>query len=721
MDDAFCEFYKALDRDKFKFFTRNEAHSVYNEDIERMPRHNPRDVTERRGVRELRPTPSEMEEAIRHMLADARIGVQEYEDFRLVREGFPGNWKDFTDLLLDQRMVPAVASVRLTDKTELSFLATAEAEIFRCTFEDDDMNSSLYVVLNELNVIEVVYDNKRLGPFFSNMGVVSHLCSRRSGDSTRMLCEYLRVDMEQYRVSEYVRPFVCQVDSSALASLNITSEKEHCVLRTFPCHTNQGWRLLNKFVRQPLRSREEIERRLDFVDCFRELELDVLRNFPDLLRLTRRIESSKINLQEMLRLVQVLDQIPCMLHVLDSGQSTMLREDFIRPLQDLHATFEPLKTELKRVIDTEAAEHNIYRLRTDISGQLQELGTSLEKITRDMEAEHSRVCGIYAKTKYDRASGVFKVTRTEYQSLKEMFKKNGFLELSFLKGGVTFTTRNLAFLNGAKERINGEVEKEERAIRERIRAMLREYVSPLEVLNYLVALMDVFNAFSMKSRMRGYSRPVFSEGEVEVRGAFHPLLEDRDYIPNSITLGEKRACVVTGPNMGGKSTFLKACGVIAVLGQMGSYVPAEYSRMPIFDGIHIRIGASDCTITGSSTFMGEMRDIAGICKFSSAGSLVIVDELGRGTSAVDGLSIALAVKEHLVATGAVTLFATHFPELCGEDVVNKRVRSDGTLLMYELVDGSCDVSFGISVAEKVNFPEEVVLMSKRLMEERDEA
>lgn len=711
MDDGFRQFYRTLDSQKFKLFCRGDGYAVFDGDIDWIG-HNPKNVAERRGMRELRISQAEAEDAVRCMLGEQRRPVQEFEDMRLAREGFPGNWKDFTDLLLDRRAVPSIAAVRLADGVEVSFLTTSDPVMYTCRFEDDDVFSSLHSLMNEINAAEVVYESETLCSLLHGMGVASHLRKRRES-STRMLCEYLRVDETQYECREYVRPLVCRVDRSALSALNVLGDG-HCVMKTFSCYTNQGWRLLDRFFVQPLRSRAEIEWRQDLVDAFRSLDLGMLREFPDLLRMTRRIANGRITLQETLRLVQVIDMVPVLASVLSHPR---LDGEFAAPLRMLHAGLLPMKSEVERVVDLDAAERNVYRVRLDVSERLCELDRALQRIEEGVEREYGRVCQVYARTRLDRSSGAFKVTKTEYQKLQDVFKKNGFLELAIARAGVSFSTRELSFLNAEREKICADVEREERHVREKIRAMLREHVSSMEMLNHIVAQADVFNAFSIKARMRGYSKPVFGDA-FEVRGGFHPVLEDRDYIPNSIEMREKRMCVVTGPNMGGKSTFLKTCGVIALLAQMGAYVPAEHYSMPLFDGIYVRVGASDCAFTGTSTFMMEMEDIARICRLSTAQSLVVIDELGRGTSAIDGLSIAQAVKEHLVTKGVLCLCATHFPELCGDDAVNKRVRSNGTLLMYDLVDGVCDTSFGIAVAEKVRFPQEVVDTARRYMDQQ---
>ncbi|AFN82664.1 DNA mismatch repair ATPase MutS [Encephalitozoon romaleae SJ-2008] len=713
MDHEFKLFYETLDKSKFKFFGRGESYSVFNEDIAMIPRRNAKDVIEKKEGKEMRVSKGEIEDIIRVLLTEAKIGVQEYDGQALIREGFPGNWKDFTDLLLDTRNVPSIAAVKLGDTVEISFLITSEPTIYTSNFEDDEIFSSLYWILNEVNAVEVVYDNKKLTDFLNKLGISG--CLRRSEENTvKLLCRYLRISEENYECREYIRPFLCRVDKNVLSALNVYNEREHCVSKTFCCYTNQGWRLLHRMLLQPLRNKEEIERRLNTIDSLKTLNLSILRKFPDLLRLSRRISGGRVSLREILRLVQTIDAIPDLISSFST--SLPLTRDVGEPLKKIFSAFEPIKAEVARVVDLEAAEENVYRIMPDVSPRLYKLNEALKEVDEEMDKEYRRVCETFPKLKIDRILGVFKTTKTEYQKTRDIFRKEGFVELNLVKGGVSLTTRTLSSLNERKTSLKEKVDDEEKEIMDGMKTMLKNYISYIESLNYLTALIDVFSAFSIKATLKGYSRPEFNKNKLEIRGGFHPVLEDQDYIPNSIKMEDKRMCVVTGPNMGGKSTFLKTCGVIALLAHMGCYVPAEYASIPILDGIYVRVGAADCSFTGSSTFMMEMADIARICRLSSPESLVIIDELGRGTSAIDGLSIAQAVKEHLVQKKSLCLCATHFPELCGDDVLNKKVKNEGTLLMYELVDGVCDTSFGIMVAEKVGFPVEVIQMAKEYME-----
>ncbi|KAF9762305.1 DNA mismatch repair protein msh-2 [Nosema granulosis] len=691
MEDSFLQFYKSLDQNSFKYFVRDGSFFVFGEDGK---------------FKKI----DDLENTIRDMLVVHKKKVEEYEGYTLKKEGYPGNWKDFTDIMLERFLPPSICSVDFKgSKGSLAFLNTLENIIYECSFEDDDVYSNLFGLLSEINAFEVIYSDPNLSKILPS--TISHHLYTNTNTATNNLISFLKINSPV--VKEYIRPNICRVDFDSL----------DLVADTFGTATNQGHRLLLQFIKQPLRNLEEIQYRQSIVESIREIDLSILKQFPDLLRLTRRILNNKVTAQEIARLYQVLGKIPLLLSKINSER---LHQDFYIPLLNLSRSLQDVQ---KKILDT--LDFDTLRVKPTCSSSclqdvqkeildtlrvkptcsssscLQDLSVCLENVNTKIKQEFSRVLSICDKTKYDESSGSFRITRGEFRLAEDKIKANNFLVTAFLKTGVTFTSKTLSELNLEKEEILERIKKEEKEILEDLKNSIKEKCPEIEILNYVVALLDVFNSFSIKSLTPGYSRPVF-DPNLKLEGLFHPLLENSQYIPNDFSLSTNRMVVITGPNMGGKSTFLKSLAWISVFAQMGCYVPASSASLPIFDGIYIRMGASDCTYTGDSTFMLEMKDISRIVRNATQHSLVLIDELGRGTSEIDGLSIALAVRDYLLRTNCVSIFATHFPELCEGEVVKKRVDSDGVLLLYKIVDGVCEKSFGLNVAKRVGFPEDVI-------------
>jgi DNA mismatch repair protein MutS len=246
-----------------------------------------------------------------------------------------------------------------------------------------------------------------------------------------------------------------------------------------------------------------------------------------------------------------------------------------------------------------------------------------------------------------------------------------------------------------------------------------------------LAQVDVLGALAEVARDRGYIRPLVHTGfEVEIREGRHPVVETmmptEEFIPNDLTLNHQgRIVILTGPNMAGKSTVLRQVGLIQLLGQMGSFVPAASARLPVCDRIFTRVGASDSLARGQSTFMVEMNETAAIVHGGTERSLILLDEIGRGTSTYDGVSIAWAVTEHLHEwVGAKTIFATHYHELTqlgdllpGVLNLNVAVREVGEDIVFlrRLEEGGADRSYGIQVARLAGFPQEVLARARELL------
>jgi DNA mismatch repair protein MutS len=267
----------------------------------------------------------------------------------------------------------------------------------------------------------------------------------------------------------------------------------------------------------------------------------------------------------------------------------------------------------------------------------------------------------------------------------------------------------------------------------RLRDQVHEWRSDLQAIASAIAEFDCLSSLSLAARRYGFSKPDVSERDrIKIAGGRHPVIsaqDDAQFIPNDIDISNSgtRFMLITGPNMAGKSTYLRQTALIALLAQIGSYVPAESAEIGIVDRIFTRVGASDRLARGLSTFMVEMTETANILQNATPKSLVLLDEIGRGTSTFDGLSIAWAITEFLHETperAAKTIFATHYHELTNlidnlEHARNFQIavkENNGKLLfLRKILQGACDSSYGIHVAEMAGVPEDVVQRAKRIL------
>ncbi|MHC4763121.1 MAG: DNA mismatch repair protein MutS, partial [Planctomycetota bacterium] len=268
---------------------------------------------------------------------------------------------------------------------------------------------------------------------------------------------------------------------------------------------------------------------------------------------------------------------------------------------------------------------------------------------------------------------------------------------------------------------------------EQIRSQAAQYVPRLQQLAQVIAQCDCLTALGFLARRRNYSRPIVTNGsELIINQGKHPVMAEilgSEFVSNDIELENEKACciILTGPNMSGKSTYIRQVALLVLMAQTGSFIPAESARIGLTDRIFTRVGASDEIIRGQSTFMVEMTETANILTNATAKSLVILDEVGRGTSTYDGLSLAWAVTEHIATkTKCRTLFATHYHELTElaelfENVRNFNVAvrewAEEVVFLHRIVPGGTDKSYGLHVAKLAGVPKPVILRAKEILAE----
>jgi len=549
--------------------------------------------------------------------------------------------------------------------------------------------------------------------------------------STVSPSDYMILDATTVRNLEILRPLREGVKGATLGSVL------HRV------KTSMGARLLERWLRQPLLSRERIEERLDAVqdlvdDASVRRELGTsLKDIADLERLIGKVGCGRANARDLNALKDSLEIIPKIKKDLGESSAGLLKETRDR-LSEMRPVVEIIGSSL--VDDPPMALNDGGLIRDGYHQELDDLrqvsGEGKGWIARLQEEERQRTGIRSLKVGYNKVFGYYiEVTKPNLSKVPETF-----IRKQTLTSAERFITPELkeqeARVLGAEDRIKELEYKLFLEIREQVGAAAGEIQNNARLLSRL----DVLISLAAVAVENDYCRPVVDEGEqIVIRQGRHPvvekLIQGEEFVPNDTLLDNHsdQILIITGPNMAGKSTYLRQVGLIVLLAQMGSFVPAREARIGLVDRIFTRVGASDSLATGESTFLVEMNETANILHNATPRSLLLLDEIGRGTSTFDGLSIAWAVAEYIHNTSglsAKTLFATHYHELTELALILPRVRNynvavkewqDHVVFLRKIVEGGCDHSYGIQVARLAGLPAEVIDRAKEVLANLEEA
>lgn len=506
------------------------------------------------------------------------------------------------------------------------------------------------------------------------------------------------------------------------------------------CQTAMGQRKLRSWILHPLVNQEKIQKRLDAVeellrDPIKTNELqEILDNYCDLERIVSKLGTGSINARDLLSLKQSLSKTLEIFELASNYKQSLINPsskinkqeiDSIKKLIDL---LDKAIVEDPPVTITEGGMiNNGFNEELDEIHLMQKEGKNWLKKLQESEAEKTGITNL--KVKFNNVFGYYiEVSKSNLDKVPENYIRKQTLvnaERFIIEELKTWETKILNADSQASEL--------EYKIFQSLKQNVSKHISLLYKIAETISDIDVIANFALIAREMSYTKPKFSD-QLVLKNSRHPVVErflEDQFVPNDLELNDAQSTILlTGPNMSGKSTYIRQIAIIALIAQIGSFVPAQAAQLPVFDNIFTRVGASDSLSTGESTFMIEMNETANILNNATEDSLIILDEIGRGTSTYDGVAIAWSIIEFIQQQlKAKTLFATHYHELIKleqkfDSLANYKVDiredQDGIIFSRKVVRGSTDKSYGVFVASMAGVPEEVIKNAKKILENLEE-
>lgn len=580
--------------------------------------------------------------------------------------------------------------------------------------------------LDELSLLDMPQTVSALGALLAYLRRTQRVGLERIG----------RIDL--YKEEQYVH-----LDYNTRRNLELTEplnsrNKQASLLAVLDkTKTAMGKRMIKSYVEKPLVSIGAITRRQNAVaELFDQVQIrvelrDALVGMFDIQRVITRIVYGSANARELRSLCSALRRLPDIKASIAPAQCAMLSE-----LRDKLDLLEDIANLIDQTIEDEPpfSVREGGMIRKGCSRELDELRSDMQggaELMARIESDERQKTGIpKLKIGYNRVFGYYIEVSNSYKKLVP----ETYIRKQTLTNGERYITEELKNLErrilGAKDRAN----ELEYALFEKIRNTAASAVDRISASAAAVAQLDVLASFAQTAFDNNYCCPVLgSSGEIRITEGRHPVVEkivtDTRFVPNdtSLDMNDNRVAIITGPNMSGKSTFMRQTALIVLMAQMGSFVPAKSAEISVVDSVFTRIGASDDLSTGQSTFMVEMNEVAYILRKATNKSLLILDEIGRGTSTYDGMSIARAVLEYVAdpkKLGAKTLFATHYHELTVLEDKLKGVKNyniaamkhgDDITFLRRIIPGAADESYGVEVAKLAGLPESVISRAKKIL------
>jgi len=541
-----------------------------------------------------------------------------------------------------------------------------------------------------------------------------------------------KIHLEIPRLMRFDNEFLI-LDEKTIKNLNLFEPKETSLFSLFSPLTPKGKRLLKEILLHPLKDLKAIQERSNLVEFFYNNDIlintirDILSEISDVERILTRMQYNKASPKDFRNIISTIEALEKLHH--------FLKEIHCSYSVELNLNLIQLKETLDRCVveNPPAILGNQPFLKKGVDKDYDEAFFAKEKGTEwilEFEKKEREKTGLSSlKVKYNKITGYYiEISKVQAKNApKEYERKQTLINYERF---TNFELKEIERKILLADEIIEEIEK--KYFEELIKSVL-EQKKELKQSLYDVALLDVILDFAYVSKKNRWVKPSWNEKkELYLKNSRHPIVEkflpkNQDFIPNDVYLNtsDKAIAIITGPNMAGKSTYIRQVAIIQILAQMGCFVPAEKASLSIVDRIFTRVGASDNLAKGESTFFVEMTETAQILNHFTEDSLIIMDEVGRGTSTYDGLAIAWAVVEYLLEKKPKTLFATHYHELTvlaeKEGIFNLTMdvieKDEEVIFLHRVKEGAADKSYGIHVAKLAGLPKKVIFHAQSLLEE----
>ena len=541
-----------------------------------------------------------------------------------------------------------------------------------------------------------------------------------------------------YNSSEYmVLDMFTRVNLELTQTIRANKKKGSLLHVLDKTSTAMGGRLLRKYVEEPLVNKERIKRRLDVIEeikedfMLREDLNEILKTVYDIERICGKIAFERVTPKELIHLKNSIENLPKLRETINDSSASILKK-YIANMDILDDIYNLIEEAIKEDPGINLKEGNI--IKSEFNDELKELrdisknGAFLIKEIENREKEKLGVKSL--KIGFNKVFGYFiEITKA---SLATANIDDSYIRKQTLSNAERFITPELKEIEDKILNAEEKIKSLEYEIFVNIRNNIYENIDRIQKVAKTIANIDVFVSLATVAYINNYVKPTISDNnKLDIKNGRHPVVEnlvgEENFVPNDTYLntGENIINIITGPNMAGKSTYMRQTAIIALMAHIGSFVPAEFAEIPIMDRIFTRVGASDDLSQGQSTFMVEMSEVSHILKNATEKSLVILDEIGRGTSTYDGISLAWSIVEYIQNNiKCKTLFATHYHELTDlenefSDVKNYSIAvkedNDNIIFLRKIVPQGADKSYGIYVAELAKLPDLVIARAKEIL------